>query len=152
MNTTLKIRLRNRLLGTFGLGLVATLLLASPALADPGRGRGVPPFERRGHDDRYDRDEHRARSHGVGHAGHAARFLVPQRIHRHDRVAYRGYYVRGVYHPLHRHVHAVYRFPVYTSRGVVYRDYPYCNGVLDRGGVSGFFTLSGRQFRIAIGF
>jgi hypothetical protein len=64
-------------------------------------------------------------------------------------VRYDSYYWGRTYHAGHGHYHRVYRFPVHTRHGVVYRPHAYCDG---RFIATGRFTVSGPVFRIDIGF
>lgn len=99
--------------------------------AEAGRGHGK-------HDHKHGKSAH-ARGYGYGHApGHAKgrlafvnaprgfHFAVPQQIRvSHARELY-PYHRSNVYYAPHRHVHAVYDFPVRVSGGWVYQPYAYC--------------------------
>jgi len=56
--------------------------------------------------------------------------IVPRRIVVANVRAYRPYFVRNDWVPSHRHVHAVYGFPVATRFGIEVRSFSYCNGHL----------------------
>ncbi len=170
-NDPIRHRRFRRFVGMLGLSAMVAVAAASPALADNDRGRGNGPGQQRHgrqyddegrHDNgrhkghfkpkkaRYD-DRHRRYGYDVHRHGRA-RFDVPRHIHRHDARRYGAYYHERVYDRGHRHHHVVYRFPVYTSHGLYYRHYPYCEGTLYRDGISGFVTFQGRNVSIGIGF
>jgi len=162
MNAITRNRRSGKLLGALGLTALLAVLAGSPALADNGRdrgdrGRGHERHEqvRRGHD-RGPR-HHRDRRYGYDydlrrHRHDHRRFEVPRHIHRLHRSDHRRYYRGRVWVPVHHHYHVIYRFPVYTSVGLVYRDYPYCEGSLYHDGISGYLNIEGRHISIGIGF
>lgn len=110
------------------------------------------------------------KSHGHGH-GHShgavvyvpapvriAPIVVPTRIYAKKAYRYDPYFVENAWYGPHRHVHAVYRFPVETRHGIVYRPYGYCDGhlveevYLPAPRPRGYVTFGGENFRIGIGF
>lgn len=113
--------------------------------------------------DAHERHGHH-RKHGRAHVvvpGHAYRIapVVVPRVIRPTAVAvYRPYYADRVWHARHRHYHSLYRFPVETSYGVVYRPYAYCAGEVfhdyddDRDRVGGYVQFAAPHVSIGIGF
>jgi len=143
------------------------LLGAAPSSADPDRGRRGGPghvyrqkakpahkHQRpRAHDKvvirrdvvRIDNDVYRAHRRHRRHGD----FVVPRTIrHRHVQ-RYETYRSRRVYHRRHGHYHVVYRFPVYTDRGVRYRAYEYCGNRMFAGGS---LTVGGPRFQVHFDF
>lgn len=87
-----------------------------------------------------------------------APIVVPTRIYAKKAYRYDPYFVENAWYGPHRHVHAVYRFPVETRYGVAYRPYGYCDGrlvgevYLPAPRPRGYVTFGGEHFRIGIGF
>lgn len=78
------------------------------------------------------------------------RFQVPRLIHTVRMARLYDPYLHGrVYHAGHGHYHTIYRFPVSTRHGVVYRPHAYCDG---RFHATGSFTVSGPVFSVQVGF
>ncbi|MDX1388426.1 MAG: hypothetical protein R3344_04520 [Acidobacteriota bacterium] len=119
MNRTIRHR---RLRELFRIAAVVTvaIALAAPVLAhDRRHARG------HGHDPHRSASRHRVHTTVDIDRG---RFVVPVRIEDRHVASYRPYFWTRLYDPAHRHHHAVYRFPVHTSFGVVYEPYVYCEG------------------------
>ncbi len=137
--------------------IVPTLMLAAATAmavvvmspAAQARDRHGHPRHHRSHHDRHGHhgDHHR---HGLfSHIRHHSRFVVPQRIHSHDRRDFRPYFRGSLYYRPHRHHHDVYYFPVYTGHGYSYQPRYYCESELFVGGHAGYH---GRDFSIHIDF
>jgi hypothetical protein len=107
---------------------------------------------------RHNRGHHRykhrvstvCRSCGHGHEIRHERFVIPHRVDGRYARVYRPYFSRNVYDPVHRHHHAVYRFPVHTPYGTVYEPYVYCGARLAHGG--GEITYHGRRLSVSFGW
>jgi hypothetical protein len=151
MNTTTTLGHRRRRLLALFLGFVLVAIAGlTPALA---HGRKKSRHDRRDH--RYEhRYEHRVttvcRSCGHAHETGHARFVIPDRVDGRYARVYRPYFWTTVYDPVHRHDHAVYRFPVHTPYGQIYEPYVYCGAHLtDRGGA---ITYHGRRVSVSLGW
>jgi hypothetical protein len=116
--TSRRTSLARRLGLVAGTLLVATLL-AGPVLAGHGYGRG------RGHGYGHGRGHSHGHHGQVVHRGHSG-FVVPHHVYHGDAWRYRQYYHSSVYYAPHRHAHAQYYFPVYSSTGYAYEPYSYC--------------------------
>ena len=107
-----------------GAGLVAALLVASPATAD-------------------ERHKPRGRSRVAAEPYRRVHVHVPRRIDSRNRGQYRDHRAGRVYYKPHHHRHVVYRFPVLVSGAVAYQPYYYCGSDL-------FLNASIRLPRLAI--
>ncbi len=137
---------RNRKLRVIAVLSVVAIAMSTPVLGHDRR------HTRHHHHDHYDSHRsagHRYAGYGAVDVGHG-RFVVPQRIDRRYVDDYRPYYWKRVYDRGHRHHHAVYRFPVYTTYGIVYQPYAYCGERLFHGGVH--FSYHGSHVAFSIGF
>lgn len=112
---------------------------------------------------RHGHHKKHARAHVVvpGNAVRVAPVIVPRRIHPTAVAVYRPYYADRVWYTGHRHFHSMYRFPVATSYGVVYRPYAYCDDRVFEGygyddrhrdPVDGYVTIRAPHVSIGIGF
>jgi hypothetical protein len=75
-------------------------------------------------------------------------FVVPIRLSPRALATYRDYHHGRIYYRAHRHYHAVYNFPVYTSAGWASRPHYYCNGAL----YDGYVPYNDRRVRLSLRF
>ena len=137
-------RSRRSRLGAFGLaGLVSVGLLLGASPAEAGHGHhgnhGNP---------------HWKHGHGEYRRSYRPVFVVPSYIPAPRVVEYQPYVVQRAWYRPHNHRHVVYRFPVYTDFGVVYRPYTYCGDHIfsPDHDVHGRIAFGGPNFGVAIGF
>jgi hypothetical protein len=147
--------MRNRNRSVLKSALIAASLSAAifAASATPADARSFAARDGRGHAHKVVRGN--GHGHGHGHRHAAKRFVVPRHVSVRTVRAYDPYFSHRVFVPAHHHHHVVYRFPVYTSYGVVYHPYTYCGGDLVAGygyGPSGHVSFGGPHFGVTFGF
>lgn len=132
-------------LRAFGVaGLVSLALLLGPAPAEAGHGH-----HKKSHPHHWKQGR-----------GHRPVFVVPSYIPARHVVEYQPYFVARSWYRPHRHRHVVYRFPVYTDFGMVYRPYTYCGDHVFYGDgfrgydddVHGRVAVAGPNFGLSIGW
>jgi hypothetical protein len=129
---------RKSLLTIFAAAAISALLFTSPAQAH--RRHKVKIHKHHGV---YVKSAPRVHDH------HGPAFVVPRKIGRRNAAVYRANRGGEIYFRPHNHRHAIYVFPVYTDRGIFYREYEYCGGRLFVRGRAGFH---GRRVSFSIGF
>jgi len=140
-------RSRRSRLGAFGLaGLVSVGLLLGASPAEAGHGH-------HGNHGNHG-NPHWKHGHGEYRRSYRPVFVVPSYIPAPRVVEYQPYVVQRAWYRPHNHRHVVYRFPVYTDFGVVYRPYTYCGDHIfsPDNDVHGRIAFGGPNFGVAIGF
>ena len=123
--------------------VLMTVLVAALLPIEAGRG-GSKKRHKHGH----------ASHHGNVHPVYVAErradlFIAPLQMAHYDLVRYRPFHRGSVSYEPHRHVHAVYEFPVRSDYGIGYRQASYCNG--DRF-TSGYVGSDGPRFHLSVRF
>jgi len=98
------------------------------------------------------RNPHPAHVRSIGvraRAAHPVVVVVPSRLARYDLVRYRRFQRGDDWYEPHRHVHAVFVFPVRTEHGVMWLRTSYCAGARFRSGV---VTYDGPRLRVQARF
>jgi hypothetical protein len=75
--------------------------------------------------------------------------IAPGAIVAHDLVRYRPFHRGDYWFEPHRHVHAVYEFPVRSDYGIDYRQASYCNGERF---TSSYVSYDGPRFHVRVRF
>ena len=134
-----------RNIGSLGLAVLVSLgLLLGASPAEAGNGHGKKSHWKHGHGNK----------HGEFRRARRPVFVVPSFIPARRVAEYHPYVLQRSWYRPHNHRHVVYRFPVYTDFGVVYRPYTYCGDHLFRhdDDVHGRIAFGGPNFGVNIGF